>query len=384
MKLTINTASFQSMVAKAIKGAGMNSDLFMTQLMSISLKDNRLTLETTDNNNYLYVKQDKVAGDDFSVVVMAEKFAKLISKLTCQEVTLETASRLNELDKLIVRGNGKYVIELPYDENGELIEFPDPLAKISDEFWSQGETQLSTVRHILNTAKAALLVGKEDMCYSDYYCGERVVATDTYKICGIDIKLFDEPKLISPQLMDLLDVIASEQITIMYKDDTVIFDTPEVTIYGSVDEGIEQYQIEAISGLLDEQFPSTCEIEKAPLLQMLDRLSLFVDVFDKNSVYLTFTKEGLVVSSKQDSGSETIPYKTSENFSDYTCCLDIDLFKTQVKAYQEDVIKVLYGKENSIKFVNGNTKQIIALAEDDRVVASEDTETSEDGVPFEE
>ena len=50
MKLTINTAQFQGMVAKAVKGAGMNSDLFITQLMSISLKDNRLVLETTDSN----------------------------------------------------------------------------------------------------------------------------------------------------------------------------------------------------------------------------------------------------------------------------------------------------------------------------------------------
>lgn len=366
MKLKINTAQFQNMVAKAVKGAGMNSDLFITQLMSISLKDNLLTIETTDNNNYLYVRLAKVAGEDFSVVVPADKFSKLISKLTCEDVTLELQSKDGELDKLVVKGNGKYVIELPYDEEGELIDFPDPVADTTGDFWSSAEIQLSTVRHILSTAKAALLVGKEDMCYSDYYCGERVVATDTYKICGIDIKIFDEPKLISPQLMDLLDVMTSENIDVRYKDDVVIFETGDVIVYGTVDEGIEDYQIDAISGLLDEDFPSMCKIEKQPLMQMLDRLSLFVDVFDKNSVYLTFTNEGLMVSSKQDSGSELIPYKESVDFKDYTCCLDIDLFKTQVKAYQTDIIELLYGKETSIKMVQGNTKQIVALADDDR------------------
>lgn len=366
MKLTINTATFQNMVAKAVKGAGMNNDLFITQLMSISLKDNLLTLETTDNNNYLYVRQAKVAGEDFSVVVPADKFSKLISRLTCENVTLEVQSREGELDKLLIKGNGKYVIELPYDEEGELVEFVDPMSSTTDEFWSSAELQLSTVRHILSTAKAALLVGKDDMCYSDYYVGDRVVATDTYKICGIDIKIFDEPKLISPQLMDLLDVMTSENIDVRYKDDVVIFETPEVVVYGVVDEGIEDYQIDAIGSLVDEQFPSSCKIDKQALTQMLDRLSLFVDVFDKNSVYLTFTNEGLMVSSKQDSGSETIPYKESSNFKDYTCCLDIDLFKTQVKAYQSDIIEILYGKENSIKLVLGNTKQVIALADDDR------------------
>lgn len=369
----MNTAAFQNMVAKAVKGAGMNNDLLMTQLMSISLKDNRLTLETTDSNNYLYVRQDKVAGDDFSVVVMADKFAKLISRLTCQEVTLEIPlAKAGELDKLVIKGNGRYTLELPYDENGDLISMPDPVEQTTDEFWNAGEVKLTTIRHILATAKAALLVGKEEMCYSDYYVGDRVVATDTYKICGIDVKIFDEPKLISPQLMDLLDVMSTENIDIRYKDDVVVFETPEVVLYGTVDEGIEDYQIDAISGLLDEQFPSSCKIEKQPLMQMLDRLSLFVDVFDKNSVYLTFTKEGLMVSSKQDSGSEIIPYKESTEFHDYTCCLDIDLFKTQVKAYQDDLIEILYGKENSVKFVSGNTKQIIALADDERMASEEE------------
>lgn len=374
MKLTINTAQFQNMVAKAVKGAGMNNDIFMTQLMSISLEKNRLTLETTDSNNYLYVRQHKVAGEDFSVVVPADKFSKLISRLTCENVTLEVQSKDGELDKLVIKGNGKYVIELPYDEEGELVEFSDPLfnSNTSEAFWDSAELQLSTVRHILNTAKAALLVGKEDMCYSNYYVGERIVSTDTYKICGIDIKIFDSPKLISPRLMDLLDVMTSENITVRYNDEVVIFETGDVIVYGVVEDGIEDYKIDAISGLIDEQFPSSCKIEKQPLMQMLDRLSLFVDVFDKNSVYLTFTKEGLMVSSKQDSGSETIPYKESTDFRDYTCCLDIDLFKTQVKAYQSDVIEILYGKENSIKLVLGSTKQIIALADDDRGSSEEE------------
>lgn len=379
MKLTINTALFQNMVAKAIKGADNKSDLLITQLMSIKLQDNTLTLTTTDSTNYLHISESKVPGDDFSVVVSAEKFSKLISKLTCENVTLEVPkAKKGELDKLVVKGNGKYVLELPYDEEGELVEFEDPMDDVEfGDDWTQSETKLSTIKLILSTAKAALLVGKEDMCYSDYYMGDRVVATDTYKICGIDIPMFDDAKLLSPQLVDLLDVIEEENIEVWSKDDVVIFITNKVTVYGMIDEGIEDYKIDAISGLLDEQFASSCKIEKGSLVQMLDRMSLFVDITDKNSVYLTFTKDGLLVSSKKDSGSELIPYKESENFSDYTCCLDIDLFRTQVKAYASDVIEMLYGKENSIKMVCGNVKQIVALADDDRI-DEEETESDEE------
>ena len=380
MKLKINTQEFQNMVAKATKGASVGN-ISLTQLMSISLKENTLTLITTDGPNFLYVTKDKVAGDDFSVVVPVEKFSKLISKLTCEDVTLEVVEKDGELAKLVVRGNGKYEIELPYDEEGDLVEFPDPIAEIvdgDDEGWDNTEVNLSTIRLVLSTAKAALMTGSEALCYTGYYCGDRIVTTDTYKICGIDVNMFDEPKLIPVELMDLLDLMTEEKVTVTYKDDTFIFETKNISVLGHTLEGIEDYQIEAISSLLDEKFSSSCKVEKSELLRMLDRISLFVDVFDKNSVYLTFTKEGLEVSSKKDSGAEVIPYKESTKFKPYTCCLDIELFKTQVKASPADIVEILYGKDNSIKFVNGNVKQVLALADDDRAVNSEQEEEDDD------
>ena len=367
VQFKINTAEFQEMVAKATKGASADNNFFISQLMSITLKDNVLTLTTTDTTNYLYIRKEKVAGDDFSVVVPVEKFSKLISKLTCENVTLEVVDSKDELAKLVVKGNGNYSIELPYDEEGDLVEFPDPIANTEDDTeFNEVTWKLSTVRLILTTAKAALMTGTEAPQYTGYYCGDRVVATDTYKICGIDIPMFDEAKLIPSELMNLLELMTSEDINVQYNDDTFIFSSNGVDVYGHTLDGIDDFQFEAISSLLDEQFESSCKVEKSALLQMLGRISLFVDVFDKNSVYLTFTKDGLAVSSKQDSGEELIPYKESQNFKPFTCCLDIELFKTQVKASPSDVIEMLYGKDTSLKFVDGTVKQILALADDDR------------------
>ena len=368
MKFTINTAVFQNMVAKSAKGAGMNNDIGMTQYMAIQLKDNELTLITTDDSNYLYVKEDKVSGDDFYVVVPVDKFSKLVSRTTTENITLEmNESASKELDSLTFKGNGTFHIELPYDEDGELVEFPDPIESDATSDWSTTQVNLSTIRLILSTAKPSLLVGKKDIPYSGYYMGDRIVATDTFKMCGIDIKIFDEPKLISSNFVDLLEVMTQEDIKVKYNDDTIIFCTDNVIVYGAVKEGIGDYKISAISALLDESFPSACKIEKSPLLQLLERLSLFVETFDKNGVYLTFTKDGLLVSSKKDSAEELIPYRESENFKDFTCCADIDLLKGQIKAYPSDIIEILYGKESSLKFTVGNTKQVMALSDDDRV-----------------
>ena len=70
MKLTINTSTLQSMVAKSMKGASCNKMIPLTGLMAIQLLDHELTLITTDATNYLFIHEDKVEGDDFYVVVL--------------------------------------------------------------------------------------------------------------------------------------------------------------------------------------------------------------------------------------------------------------------------------------------------------------------------
>lgn len=368
MKLKVNTATFQNMVAKAVNGAGMNNEYSITHQMAIQLKNNTLMLITTDNINYLYVIAKNVAGDDFYVVVPISKFSKLISKLTCEDVELELKSGGNSLDKLEVIGNGRHTIELEYDEEGELIEFPDPLVDAKDKAMSETVIHRSTIQLILSTAKSSVLPVKDvtkASPYVGYYVGDKIVTTDSYKICGIDVKVFDEPKLLPQSLVNLLDVLTQEEITVMYDNDTVIFDTDDTVVYGHTMEGIDKFNIDAISALLDEKFPSSCKVDRSLLLQLLDRSSLFVDSIDKNSVYLTFTKEGLEVSNKRGKGEELIPYVDSKNFSDYTCCLNIGMLQSQVKAYPLDNVEILYGKE-SIKFATENVKQIIALMDDDR------------------
>ena len=372
MKLKLKTELLQNMTAKAIKGASNNTGLYITQPIGISLSDHKLTMTTTDGSNYLYVSEDRVVGEDFSVVVPIDKFAKLISKLTCEDVQLElTEPKKGKAATIVIHGNGKYVIELPYDEDGQLVEFPNPLSEADDATWDTTELKLSLVKLILGTAKASLLVGVDDSCYSSYYCGEKIVATDSFKICGIDVATFDDPKLISPDTMDLLDLMTGETIEVRYNSDTVIFTDANILVYSKSAEGIEEYKIDDISSLLDENFASYCQIDKSLLMQTIDRLSLFVDMFDKNGVYLTFTKDGLSVDNKQANGSELIPYKKSSKFKAFTCCVDIELFRSQVKSTPSELITLYYGKESSIKFVDGNVVQILSLANDDRKEASE-------------
>lgn len=359
MKLSIKTVVLQEMVGKSIKGASHNKLLPLTSLMAIRLKDGQLTLITTDASNYLYMLHDNIEGDDFYVVVYAEQFAKLVSKLTSDNTTLE-------LDKNIlnVKANGNYKIELPLDENGELIQYPDPVAeaKLNGEVV---DISLATIKTILDTSKASLAVTMEEPAYTGYYVGNKVVTSDFVKICGLDVKLFDEPVLISPEMMNLLDVMTEEKIGAYVEDDIIEFITKDCIVYGHKMEGIEDFAIDAINKLLDEKFESSCKVNKTDMLALLDRISLFVGTYDNKAITLTFTEEGIDISSKQSNGVETIKYIESKGFKAYTCQIDIVMLTQQIKANSSETLDIQYGNEKSIKMVDGKITQVLALHNDE-------------------
>ncbi len=362
MKLTLNTEKLKDMVSRSVKGVGNNKLIPLTSLMAIELKDGKLTLITTDATNYLYIMEDKVSGDDFYAVVDANVFSKLISKMTSESVTLEIKASLNYLE---VRGNGTYKIELPLDENGEYIKYPDPVATLDLGTPEERTINRTTIQVILETIKPALAVTLENPCYTGYYVGNQVVATDTYKIASMDVNLIGAKKLISPEFMELLSVMNAEKILTTFTDTDIVCSTPDCVVAGKLMEGLEDFAIEPIMDLVNTEFGSMCAVPKSALLQVLDRISLFVGTYDKNAIYLTFTRMGLQISSKATSGIEMIDYATSENFKDFTCAVDIQMLINEVKSISNDIIEISYGVDNAIKMTDGNITIIVALLEDE-------------------
>lgn len=356
MQLTIKTDIFKELVSRSIKGASQNKLIPLTGLMAIQLKDNKVTLITTDASNYLYINQDNIVGDEFYVVVQVEQFSKLIGKMTCENITLEVNDGI-----LNVKGNGEYKIELPLDEEGNTIQFPDPVADV--KLKKKGtEIALATIKTILNSIKSALAVTMEVPVYTRYYMGQRVVATDTYKVSSLDADVLKtDPLLISAETMNLLDVMTCEKIDFQKINDVLVFNTPDCVVYGHAMEGVDDYQIDAIGGLLEQEFDSKCKLEKSSFLSILDRIGLFVGQYDNKAIVLTFTETGVEISSKASTGVELLSYAESENFKPYTCNIDIEMLNTQLKANTGDVVQLQYGNDASIKIVDGNITQIIAL-----------------------
>lgn len=360
MKLTINTETLKTLLTKAVRGCSNNKLIPITSMICISAVGKKVQLVTTDATNYLYVSGEALKEEsDFYVTIQVDTFSKLIQKMTCENVSLEIKDGV-----LVVSGNGTYKIELPLDENGNPVKFPDPVKDL-DYHDVEATITKPIIDSIINTAKSALATTLEVPCYTGYYMGDKVITTDTYKICGMDIDIFNVPKLLSSEAVDLLTVMTDNDVNIYEHDNNVLVfaDSGEV-LYTKEMAGIEDFQVEAITELLESEFDSVCKFPKSSIIPMLDRLSLFVGTYDKGAVILTFTKDGLMVSSKADSGQEIIPYTDIENFKEFTCLVDVEMLQSQIKAQVGDMVTLYYGKENAIKMVDGNVTQIIALLED--------------------
>lgn len=361
MELKIKTTVLQDMVGRAIQCSSNNKLIPLTSLMSVRVKNGILTLTTTDASNYFYVSsEEKVDCEDFEVSILAELFTKLVQKTTSEIITLS----INE-GIFNVAGNGNYKIELPLDENGGVIKFPNKLPAMEPPV--SGTIKLSTVNFILKYNKPSLAVSMELPSITCYYCGDKVVTSDRFKVCTSDIKVFDKPALITPQVMELLSVMSEENINYSVDDKEMIFWDKNNTVYSNITEGIETFPYDAIMGFVNGEFKSRCKVSRTAVLDVLDRLSLFVSPYDKKGINLTFTKDGIMFSSKKSSGTELVPYISNDNFEDYTCCIDVEMLKTQVNTQEGESLDISYGSPMAIRLVYDNVTQIVALMQEAEV-----------------
>lgn len=358
--MKVSAQRFKEAVSKAVKGASFNNLIPLTSMVGIKLSDGKLRLLTTDMSNTLCVIIDKVTGDDIDVTVDADKFGKLISKITSEEVDLSVVDE----DKLVIKANGTYKLPLIADEEG-LVSFPD--VKLADT--PDGEILLTSIMSAYNINKSALAKTLEQPCLTGYYCGEKVITTDANVITFNDFDAFkyDKPLLISSQMMALLTLNSKEKIAYKVAGSELQFVTDDVVITGPVLEGIEDYPVEEISAYLEEAFTSSCKVPKELLLDVLDRLALFIEPYDKNGAYFTFGRKGINIHSKKDASTEVVNYVESKEFKPFICCVDIPILKEQLQANPDETIKIFYGNENALKLQSGKVTQVIALLEDEEL-----------------
>ncbi len=360
MKFTIATDVLKRLVVKAEKGASNNKLLPLTGFLGISLKEKTLKLETTDMTNYVSAIEHNVEGEDFEVVVTLDSFSKIVSKTTVDTITLEFDNK-----SLKFIGNGTYNIELPLNEESELIKFP------KYTFIPNGDAltiNYDDIRSIINANKSCIATDNSVPALTYYYCGDEVISTNQTNICLNEISLFGEPVLISNRMMDLVSLFGGDTITVELGDNAIRFSNGGYTVYGKLFNNIEDYPAEPIEAYLTAPFAYNCKLNKDALLGAMDRLVIFSDKLDDGHLNLKFEKSKLKISNKANTSFEEIAYLNvieGEEEINYSCALSYDLFKNQIASNSTDVIDLYFCDENDVcvKIVDNNITKITSLQE---------------------
>lgn len=348
MKLTVKTELLQDLLTNTI--ASNNKMLPITCMMCLKVEDGKLIVVTTNNSDYMYA-DIPIENEPFYVVVDNDVFTKLVARTTSETITLTLVDYA-----LVVNGNGVYTIELPVDENGALIKYPDPVDGITTKPESICTLNKEDIDIIKKTNKANVSQSLAEPCYTGYYMSDKVITSDRSVICCSDIKVSDTPLLINSTVVDALK---GDKVTISKVDDTaLLFYNDAYIIYTHIMEGVEDYNAEAIKGLLDTQLNYSCNVSKPDLLNALNRLSLFVNPFDRNCITVSIRNSQLRLDNHAQNSTEFISVNASGEFS---FDIDIEIFKKQVTALDCFAFNLQYGIDTFIKLVTDKVTEIIPL-----------------------
>ena len=358
MKVSLPTAQLQSVLTKAVRGAGNNKLIPMTSLIAIEVKDGKARYNTTDATNYLVLTTETEA-EDFYVAVQVDLLAKLISKMTCEEVTLEVTEKC-----LNVVGNGKYQIDLILDDDGNPVKLPDPMSKWNAETAEVlGKTEIATIVNTAMSLKSSLLDTVDYPWYTCYYVNDSIImSTDTYTVGSYARGFSKKPILVSSDVMDLVCLLNGE-IEVSTDGTYLKFEAQDGVVIGKVVDGIDRYAIDDLNALVEQDFEHSCKLSKQAILGLLDRISLFVGQYDNGEITLSFKADEVEVSTK--TANEPIKYaEPSDNAKEFTCKTDIGTLIPQIKAQLGNVFEIQYGNENAIKLIDGELTSVVALLEE--------------------
>ena len=347
--LKISTAKFQDMISKAIKGVGNNKLIPRTTVIAIKVVNNVLTLMTSDDDNFLNVSEE-VESEDFYVAVQAEQFSKLVMRTTSEYISLDLVG-----DVLEVHGNGAHKFPVEIDVNtGTVVDYPDPVSELmAVQQQSIGKIDIHTVQTILGAVKPSIAISDEQPQYTNYYLGDVILATDTFKISCLTKKVTAGPILVSARLMDLLEVYkGATPMSIFKVANRLIFVGTNCTICGYAADGIDVFPVDKIMEYISDEYSNKCTLPKQPLLQLIDRLSLFVGAFDDGVVNIEFAEDGLHVSSQKSDSVEVIPYEESDIKEPTSGKVYLEMFKAQVKAQTTENVELYFGDGKSLKLVD--------------------------------
>ena len=351
--MKVNTQILKDMLSK-VNSCKPSNILEITNYYQLQTIENGIAISATDGVNYITVKQEAQCDQDIDVIVKGDQFSKLIMKTTKDTVDLKVTDNY-----LQVKGNGTYKVEIVSDEIYPAPDFEgDKVYKVSFDTLSKA---------IAGGKNAKSNVPTDGVLYSYLIRHNSIITADAIKVYGRYVKgkgLDDLEILIPPTLANLLLVLDVEQVQLVVNEDITTLQAigDNVVITGALAEGANEYP--NVEPLLHGEYPNVVELDVKQVLQSLDRLNLFIGLYDKGIIDLVFTGESLTLATVGKS-VETVPYIHPIDDVEFTVSVNSAYLKDLFSAVETSNVEVHFGQDETIKLESDYNIMLLAAADEE-------------------
>lgn len=357
--LTIKTETLKQMLSKATKAVVNNKLLPLTSLLSIEYSNKKLVLRTFDGYNHLFVGKEVESDiDNFYAVVDANLFTSLVNKTTKENIQLSLEDKF-----LKVKGNGSYKFDLAIDGN-KIISFPVIDVDFENTYDSV-KVDVADLKLALDINKPSVATTYQVVSMTGCYFGDYIITTNGLLATITNKKVFKNNLLLNYSTLNLITALKDEKVEVAFSNDYIMLVDSEVTIYGKVMPEVEDYPAPQVLSFLDIEFGDVVKLNKNELMNVLDRLNIFINVYDSNTIKLSFSGDKLTLNSLSSSGVESIKYiDKMQPALDFECYIKYSLLKTQLQTTKKDTIDIFYGSDNAIMIEDEIACYVVALCEE--------------------
>jgi DNA polymerase III sliding clamp (beta) subunit (PCNA family) len=353
--MKINTNKLRNMLGHITKVKANPLLEISNYIQLVCDKDGSMRINATDGDNHITVFEDGEYDESIDFIVKTDQFVSLINKTTTENVTL--TAKENYLE---VKGNGTYKVELV---QGEI--YPDHKI-VTNGALKIDDCVAYNLKHGLNVGKNVKSQTAADGCLFGYlFRNNHIITADAIKVNASDFDCQGLEVLIPPSLANLVQTLSSEKVNIIHdvNNNSIMFKSKNIVISGTLMEGVEEYP-ESILPMIEETQPSLCVVDTQEFLKALNRIGLFIDIYDMNTLQIAFV--GDLITLQTVGGSvESITTKDSPRHEDIVYEVNIKYLQDLVSSVDSPTIDIEYGNPDLIKIVSDKDQMLLSTLDNE-------------------
>ena len=352
--MKINTSKLKSMLAHTTK-IKVNPLLEISSYIQLVCDTDGIKINATDGDNHITVFDDTETSEEpVEFIIKTDQFVSLVNKTTTETITLTDKETYLE-----VKGNGTYKVELV---QGEI--YPDHKIETNGALKIEDCTTYN-LKHGIGVGKNVKSQTAADGCLYGYLIRDNhIITADAIKVNASDFECRGLEVLLPPSLANLIPALSCEKITIYYDEinNSIMFEGKDIVLSGTLMEGVEEYP-DSIMGMIEETQPSICTLDTQEFMKALDRIGLFVDVYDMNTLQIAFV--GNLITLQTAGGSvESIATKDSPQHTDIVYEVNIKFLYDLISSVDSPTVDIEYGNPDMIKIVSDKDRMLLSTVDE--------------------